>query len=100
METVANQPQPPGFEQIRRAYETALELPEWRPMRIRVGVCRGNGDLIASAEFNDRRQARLFSIQMTDLGYQEAEGGQGCDTLFVPRYYAAHGIAQAEAQTA
>ena len=100
METVANQPQPPGFQQIRRAYETALELPEWRPTRIRVGVCRGNGELVAAGEFNDRRQARLFSIQMADLGYCELDAGQGCDTLYMPQYYAAHSISHAEAQTA
>ena len=89
MDTIANEPAPVGFDRVREAFRTSLELPAWRPGTIRIGVTRGDGHLVATAVLHDLRQARLFSIQMDGLGYSESTGDAartaGCDVVFIPR---------------
>ena len=89
MDTIANEPVPAGFDQVREAFQTSLELPAWRPGTVRIGVARADGQLVATAVLHDLRQARLFSIQMGGLGYSESAGDEaravGCDVLFTPR---------------
>jgi len=89
MDTIANEPGPAGFDRVRQAFQTSLELPAWRPGTVRIGVARGDGQLVASAVLHDLRQARLFSIQMGGLGYSESTGDKaraaGYDVVFIPR---------------
>lgn len=91
METIANEPPPAGFAQVHEAFETALELPAWRPGTVRIGVARSDGQIVAKAVLHDLRQARLFSIQMNGLGYIESGGeaaeSAGCDVVFTPQVW-------------
>jgi hypothetical protein len=93
--------QPAGFNEVHNAYAVALELPRWRDAPVRVGVCAGDGELVATGLFQDHRQARLFTIQMNALGYEECDGAvHGCDRIYVPAAWAAganrpHGALQA-----
>lgn len=91
MQTFANVPPPSGFQQVREAFDTSLQLPAWRPGTVRIGVARGDGQMVATAVLHDLRQARLFSIQMDGLGYGETRGdtaeAAGCDVVFTPRLW-------------
>ncbi|MBC5766559.1 hypothetical protein [Ramlibacter albus] len=89
--------QPPGFHEVRNAYTVARELPLWRDAPVKVGVCRGDGELVATGIFGDHRQARLFTIQMTALGYAECEAALGCDRVYVPERWEARGMAVEQA---
>ena len=76
---------PAAFHHVCTAYTVARELPRWRDAPVQVGVCLGDGELAATGCFQDHRQARLFTIQMNALGYQECDGaGHGCDRVYVP----------------
>lgn len=77
--------QPPRFHQVRNAFDVARELPQWRDAPVKVGVCRGDGELLATGTFQDHRQARLFTIQMEALGYREGDAEHGCDRVYVPQ---------------
>lgn len=93
MDILADPPDFAGFHQIRSAFEIARELPQWRARPIRVGVRRTDGELVAAGVLNDDRQARLFSIQMTSLGYRQVDGDEaaedGCEFVFVPDSWSA-----------
>jgi hypothetical protein len=97
MQFLAGTPQPPAFQDVRHAFDVALELPQWRDAPVRVGVCRGDGELFATGTFQDHRQARLFTIQMNALGYIECDAGQGCDRLYVPEDWTAGATRDQEA---
>jgi hypothetical protein len=85
MDFIASEPTPPGFQEVNKAFDIARELPQWRDAPVKVGVCRGDGQVIATGTFSDHRQARLFCIQMDALGYEE-EAGQGeYDRVYMPR---------------
>jgi hypothetical protein len=105
MHTYANQPEPAGFADIRKAFDTALGLPQWQPACIKVGICRADGGLAATGVLHDRRQARLFAIHMEALGYcaHAAQAGEplrdGCDVLYRPGGWTAR-QAMAEEATA
>jgi hypothetical protein len=90
MQPIANQTVPAGFRQIQQAYETAHQLSPWKPVLVKVGVCRSDGELAAVGIFDDQRQARLFAIQMGGLGYRQIDGGMGdCDMVFTPEMWTA-----------
>lgn len=106
MKTFANQPVPAGFADIRKAFDTALALPRLQPACVKVGICRGDGELVATGVLHDRRHARLFAIQMQALGYAEhaAHAGEplrdGCDVLFRPESWSARQAVAEEATAA
>ena len=88
MDFIATEPPPPGFHEVHKAFDTARELPQWRDAPVSVGVCRGDGRVVATGVLQDHRQARLFCIQMAALGYAEHESQDGFDRVYVPeRWY-------------
>jgi hypothetical protein len=84
MDIIATEPPPPGFHEVHKAFDTARELPLWRDAPVSVGVCRGDGSMVATGVLQDHRQARLFCIQMTALGYAELQAQDGFDRVYVP----------------
>lgn len=92
MDFIASEPTPPGFQEVNRAFDIARELPQWRDAPVKVGVCRADGQVIATGTFSDHRQARLFCIQMDALGYAEEDARDGFDRIYMPRHWHASAV--------